>query len=189
LGTGAFERFADKAKDISNDCLAHVLDFLDDDKVLKIAVSDIIFKKEDQLPRKRIELKSYALRRKGLYAFIDQDGEICYIGQGGEGASTPLKARICQELKLWNKTSDGSNGATFSKNLQEIDRVQFGTRDAFWKRIASWKMRILHADDFSVSTEFIEAFLIRLFDPRLNKRARVIEATLEDVLELEDVSE
>lgn len=186
MGTGALERFADKAKDISNDCLAHVLDFLDEDKVLKIAVSYIIFENENQLPRKRIKLKSYALRRKGLYAFIVQDGEICYIGQGGEGASTRLSARILQELRLYKETS---TGGTFSKNLQEIDRVQFDTQDAFREHIAGWKMRILHADDFSASTEFIEAFLIRLFDPRLNKRARVVEATLDDVSELEDVSE
>jgi hypothetical protein len=47
---------------------------------------------------------------------------------------------------------------------------------------------IRHADGFSASTELIEAFLIRLFDPRLNKRARAAEATLDDASELENVS-
>ncbi len=127
MGTGALERFADKAKNISNACLAHVLEFLDDGKVLKITVGDITPDEtvgditpdeENQLLQKKIELGSHALGRKGLYAFIDQDDKICYIGQGGEGASTTLRNRILQELRLYRKTPKGATGARSAKTFR-----------------------------------------------------------------------
>ena len=104
----------------------------------------------------------------GVYAFEDPNAVIRYIGQGGRGRKTPLKSRISQELRLFEKTKNGNNGGTLSKNIQEIDSIEFNTKLEWQTFISTWKIRVISQSNWNISINVIEAFLIEVIDPRYN---------------------
>lgn len=162
-----------RANKIARYCTNKALELLegDSDVVASFAVKDLVFDAEGNLSREGFKSLD-SLCRKGVYVFVNEAGVSRYVGQGGAGASTPLASRVKQEFKLFKKTKGGSNGGTLSKNIQDIDKVKFENEAAFISHIAGWRLRILHADSFAVSTELLEAFSIQLSDPRYNKRGK-----------------
>lgn len=161
-----------KSIHIANSCRLTALQLADDNAATIIPVRSLVVDDQGN-PRTRNSLSPLdMLAQTGIYAFVNEELEYCYIGQGGARASTPLKARIGQELRLYRPTGRGSNGATLSKNIQEIAGVRFNDEAEFKVYIAGWSIRIIHASRFQVSTELVEAFAIDLFEPFLNRAGR-----------------
>lgn len=161
-----------RAKHIANYCVETALRFRDDNAALVVPVRGLVLDEND-IPFVFNSLCGLVnLARIGVYAFVDEKGEYCYIGQGGARPSTTLKSRIGQELRLYRKTERGNNGGTLSKNIQELRGLSFAHDAEFKKYVSGWSLRIIHSAQFEVAIELIEAFAIELFRPSLNKSGR-----------------
>jgi excinuclease UvrABC nuclease subunit len=110
--------------------------------------------------------------KKGIYLFSDDDNNIVYIGQGGVQPSTPLKKRILQELKNYQKTDNGNNGATLSKNIQSKDKINFDSTDNFIKHINNWKIKILDCNKMNIHIDILESICIELYNPKYNIKGK-----------------
>ena len=136
-----------------------------------LKLSEIILDKSSKPTETKLKEGKTSLGIKlgstGVYIFENPKGELVYIGQGGRNEST-INSRILQELRLYKKTTSGNNAGTISKNIQDIDDIQFN--EEMWKLyISNFKIRILHSNDWSISINLIEAFLIETIKPRYNK--------------------
>lgn len=161
-----------QAETIASYCTETVLRLGDDNVAFVIPVRALVLGDND-VPFEKNDLTRLAhLGKTGFYAFVDEKGQYCYIGQGGAGSSTSLKGRLGQELRLYKKTENGNNGGTLSKNIQELCGLSFIQDAEFKKYISGWSLRIIHSARFEVAIELIEAFAIELLRPSLNKIGR-----------------
>ena len=111
--------------------------------------------------------------KKGIYLFYNDRNQIVYVGQGGMGASTPLKDRIMQELRNYQKTDKGSNGATLSKNMQSRDNIKFTFHDDFREHIINWKIKILDCNELDIHIDILESICIELYNPIYNIKGKI----------------
>lgn len=156
-----------RARKIADYCVEQCSRFLSRDDVFTTPVRPLVLDEIGNPRRERNKLTPLkCLSAKGVYAFCNERGTICYVGQGGEGKNTCLFSRLGQELRPFQKTERGNNGATLSKNCHDIDGVEFSD---FKKHIAGWSLLVLHSQAFEVSTLLLEAFLIDLVSPKLNR--------------------
>jgi excinuclease UvrABC nuclease subunit len=105
------------------------------------------------------------ISKSGIYAFENPDGIISYVGKGGTGEKT-LRYRISQELRLYDKKSH--QAGTLSKNIQEKDGIPFTDKIEWKKYISNWNIRIVHQENWNVSINVIEPFIIEVINPRYN---------------------
>ncbi len=136
-----------------------------DEEIESFNISDIVI-------NNKISSKKIKHIQKGLYLFYNNASQIVYIGQGGAQTSTPLKNRILQELKNYNKTDNGNNGATLSKNIQTVDHIKFDSHDDFRSHIKGWKIKILDSLRFDIHIDIIESICIELYSPKYNIKGK-----------------
>ncbi|EPM4288781.1 hypothetical protein ACTJ28_004580 [Vibrio alginolyticus] len=104
----------------------------------------------------------------GIYVLESPSGELVYVGQGGRKESTSLNDRILQELRLYKKIPNGNNGGTISKNIQSVDGILFDSKEEWFRYLSSYRLRILHSDNWDVSINLIEAFVMEVIKPKYN---------------------
>ena len=121
---------------------------------------------------KKVNSKDIKHIQKGIYLFSDDEDNIVYIGQGGVSTSTPLKNRILQELRNYQKTVKGSNGATLSKNIQTNDNIEFDSTDKFREYINNWKIKILDSSEFNIHIDILESICIGIYNPKYNIKGK-----------------
>jgi hypothetical protein len=121
------------------------------------------------LPRtKNSFIKLGKINNTGIYVFKNPFGTVSYVGKGGGGNNTVLKTRISQELRLYRQSTNGNNGGTLSKNIQDIDKCTFNDESEWKTYIAKWNLIVIDQRNWSVSINLIEAFAIQVFDPKYN---------------------
>jgi hypothetical protein len=143
------------------------------DRYTKLDLSNIVLDDKGKALEGTLKLNEQ-LNTKGIYILECDAGDFVYVGQGGNSRNPPaqptkINDRILQELRLYKETPQGSNGGTISKNIQDIDGISFDDAKKWREHISTFKIRILHNDEWSVSLNLVEAYIIQIFDPKYNK--------------------
>ncbi|HIF9513195.1 hypothetical protein [Photobacterium kishitanii] len=136
-------------------------------RINSIELSQVMLK-EDGSPKSGDLSLGLSLCSTGVYVLESPSGELVYVGQGGRKKSTTLNDRILQELRLFKKTANGSNGGTISKNIQSIDGICFKTKGEWRMYLSNYRLRVLHSNNWDISINLIEAFIIEAINPKYN---------------------